>query len=178
MQVCRYNLFARLGSMLSTSERSLVNRLSAVLELLPPALDARLVAVTGLNAFDNAVLATLAAADQETLRMTALASHTNATLPRLSRVVSRLEARGLIGRRQCPSDARATNASLTHAGADHLAASQLAGEAVLRELLVEAVEPALVEPLSRALGQLLLRLDPEGRYAVTTCPSIRTSSSE
>ena len=119
MQVCRYNLFARLGSMLSTSERSLVNRLSAVLELLPPALDARLVAVTGLNAFDNAVLATLAAADQETLRMTALASHTNATLPRLSRVVSRLEARGLVGRRQCPSDARATNASLTQAGADH-----------------------------------------------------------
>lgn len=110
--------------------------------------------------------------------MTALASHTNATLPRLSRVVSRLEARGLVGRRQCPSDARATNASLTQAGADHLAASQLAGEAVLRELLVEAVEPALVEPLSRALGQLLLRLDPEGRYAVTTCPSIRTSSSE
>ena len=48
--------------------------------------------------------------------MTALAPRTNATLPRLSHVVSRLEDRGLVERFPCPEDRRATNARLTEAG--------------------------------------------------------------
>ena len=44
--------------------------------------------------------------------MTALASRTNATLPRLSRVISRLEDAGLVERTPCPEDRRATNAVL------------------------------------------------------------------
>jgi hypothetical protein len=41
--------------------------------------------------------------------MTALALRTNATLPRLSHVVRRLEDRGLVDRFPCPEDGRATN---------------------------------------------------------------------
>lgn len=158
--------------MFSPSERVLLDRVNAILELLPAALDARLSTLTGLSAFANGVLAALAGAERHTLRMTALASLTNATLPRLSRVVSRLEERGLVVRQQCPSDARATNAVLTPAGAEHVAASQDAVEAVLRDLVVDSVEPSLAEPLARALGQVLRRIDQEGRFAVTTCPSI------
>lgn len=158
--------------MFSPSERVLLDRVNAVLELLPAALDARLSAVTGLNAFANGVLAALASAERHTLRMTALASQTNATLPRLSRVVSRLEERGLVVRQPCPADARATNAVLTPAGAEHVAASQDAIEAVLRDVIVDGVEPSLAEPLARALGQLLRRIDQEGRFTVTTCQSI------
>ena len=97
---------------------------------------------------------------------------TNATLPRLSRVVSRLEERGLVVRQQCPSDARATNAVLTTAGAEHVASSQDAIEGVLRDLVVDCVEPSLAEPLVRALGQLLGRIDKAGRFAVTACASV------
>ncbi len=158
--------------MFSPSERFLLDRVNAVLELLPAVLDARLSAVTGLNAFANNVLAALASAERHTLRMTALASQTYATLPRLSRVVSRLEEGGLVVRQQCPSDARATNAVLTTAGAEHVASSQDAIEAVLRDLVVDCVEPSLAEPLVRALGQLLGRIDQAGRFAVTACPSI------
>ncbi|MGB7964324.1 MAG: MarR family transcriptional regulator [Propionicimonas sp.] len=158
--------------MFSPSERVLLDRVSAVLELLPAALDARLTAVTGLNAFANGVLAALVSAERHTLRMTVLASQTNATLPRLSRVVSRLEERGLVVRQQCPADARATNAVLTTAGAEHVATSQDAIDAVLRDLVVDCVEPSLAEPLAQALGQLLRRIDRDGRFAVTACRSI------
>ena len=55
----------------------------------------------------------LSEAPERTLRMTALAQRTNATLPRLSHVVRRLEDRGLVERFPCPEDGRATNARLT-----------------------------------------------------------------
>jgi DNA-binding MarR family transcriptional regulator len=58
----------------------------------------------------------LSEAPERTLRMTALAQRTNATLPRLSHVVRRLEERGLVERSSCPDDGRATNARLTSAG--------------------------------------------------------------
>ena len=45
-----------------------------------------------------------------------LATRTNATLPRLSHVVRRLEERGLVERAPCPSDGRATDARLTDEG--------------------------------------------------------------
>ena len=63
--------------MFSPSERFLLDRVNAVLELLPAVLDARLSAVTGLNAFANNVLAALASAERHTLPV----SYTHLTLP-------------------------------------------------------------------------------------------------
>jgi len=58
----------------------------------------------------------LSEAPGRSLRMSELARQTNATLPRLSNVVHRLEDRGLVERFPCPEDRRATNAPLTEAG--------------------------------------------------------------
>ena len=79
-------------------------RFAAVLELLPAALDAQLSRDVGLTHFDYFTMAMLSEAPERTLRMTALAARTNATLPRLSRVVTRLELIGLVERRPCPQD--------------------------------------------------------------------------
>src|SRR5690606_28354127 len=91
-------------------------KLIAVVELLPGALDSQLRRDAGLTHFEYFVLAMLSEASERTLRMTALAQRTNATLPRLSHVVRRLEERGLVERRPCPEDGRATNAVLTERG--------------------------------------------------------------
>src|SRR3954454_4021908 len=91
-------------------------RLAAVLELLPGVLDAQLRHDSGLTHYEYYVLAMLSEAPKRTLRMTALAARTNATLPRLSHVVRRLEARGLVERFPCPQDKRATNARLSEEG--------------------------------------------------------------
>ena len=74
----------------------------AVIELLPGVLDAQLRGDSGMTHFEYFVLAMLSEAREQTLRMTAPAQHTNATLPRLSHVVRRLEERGLVGRSPCP----------------------------------------------------------------------------
>jgi DNA-binding MarR family transcriptional regulator len=63
------------------------------------------------------LLGRLAAEPELTLRLTTLAHDMGLSLSRVSRVVDMLEERGLIERRQCPADGRATNARLTAAGA-------------------------------------------------------------
>ena len=98
---------------LTDEERGAWTRLVAVLELLPAALDTQLRKDAGLTHFEYFVLAMLSEAADRTLRMTALAQQTNATLPRLSHVVRRLEERELVERLPCPEDRRATNAQLT-----------------------------------------------------------------
>src|SRR6476619_2009231 len=84
-------------------------KLVAVVELLPGVLDSQLRRDAGLTHFEYFVLAMLSAAPELTLRMTALAQRTNASLPRLSHVVRRLEDRELVQRFPCPEDGRATN---------------------------------------------------------------------
>jgi hypothetical protein len=77
-------------------------RVAAVLELLPGVLDAQLRRDAQLTHFEYYVLAMLSEAPQRTLRATALAMQTNATLPRLSHVLRRLETRGLLERFPLP----------------------------------------------------------------------------
>ena len=72
--------------------------LLSVAELLPSALDSQLRRDSNLTHFDYQVLAMLSEAPGRALRMTTLAQRTSATLPRLSHVAERLEARGLVER--------------------------------------------------------------------------------
>src|SRR3954454_9468608 len=95
---------------LTDDERVAWVRLAAVLELLPGVLDSQLRRDADLSHFEYFVLAMLSEAPERTLRMTSLAARTNATRPRLSHVVRRLEDRGLVRRCPCPEDGRAANA--------------------------------------------------------------------
>ncbi|MET0694661.1 MAG: MarR family transcriptional regulator [Propionibacteriaceae bacterium] len=148
---------------LSPQERTAWLKFAAVLELLPGVLDAQLSTDEDLTHFDYFVLAMLSETPDRTLRMTALASRTNATLARLSRVVSRLERAGFIRRTPCPEDRRATNATLTPAGLDKVTHAAPGHVANVRSYVVDALTPAELEQLSVISGRLLTKLDPEGR---------------
>ncbi|MGZ8738489.1 MAG: MarR family transcriptional regulator, partial [Nocardioides sp.] len=67
---------------LDEQELSAWLRLVAVVEMLPGALDTQLRRDASLTHFEYQVLAMLSEAPDRTLRMTALAIRTNATLPR------------------------------------------------------------------------------------------------
>ena len=108
-------------------------------------------------------LAMLSEAPERTLRLTALAARTNATLPRLSRVVSRLEQIGFVERKPCPEDRRATNARLTPAGWDKVVQAAPGHVATVREYVVDALTPTQLRQLGGIAGRLLERLDPDGR---------------
>ena len=150
---------------LDDDERIAWVRLAAVLELLPGVLDSQLRRDAQLTHFEYFVLAMLSEAPDSTLRMTALAAQTNATLPRLSHVVRRLEERGLVERFPCPEDARATNARLTTAGWDKVRATAPGHVATVRENVIDALSPEQVEQLA-AIGDVILdRIDPDRRVA-------------
>jgi DNA-binding MarR family transcriptional regulator len=150
-------------SWLTPDQRAAWIRFAAVLELLPSALDAQLNRDAGLSHFDYFVLAMLSEAPSRTLRMTALASRTNATLPRLSRVISRLEDAGLVERQPCPENRRATNATLTDLGWERVVTAAPGHVAAVRALVIDALTPAQLNQLAAISARLLRRLDPEGR---------------
>lgn len=148
---------------LDETERDAWLRLVAVVELLPSALDAHLRSASGLTHFEYFVLAMLSEAPERTLRMTSLAMRTNATLPRLSHVVRRLEDRGLVERFPCPEDGRATNARLTDAGWDVVVAAAPGHVAMVRRNVLDPLTREQVGQLREIADALLSRLDPDGR---------------
>lgn len=160
-------------SPLQHGERTAIARLHALLELLPTALDREL-APAGITAFEFTLLEALAEADADRMRLSALAARTNATLARLSRVVTGLERRGLVDRLPCEEDGRATNAALTEAGALlHREAQPRYADAV-RRMVLDGLDIDEVEHLGQLSYAILARLDPDRRLTVTLggdCPA-------
>ena len=155
---------------LTEQERAAWLRLVAVVELLPAALDSQLRADAGLTHFEYFVLVMLSEAPERTLRMTSLAQRTNATLPRLSHVVRRLESRGLVERFPCPEDGRATNARLTAAGWGAVVAAAPGHVETVRRHVLDPLTPAQLEQLRSIGDALLTHLDPDGRLTALYDP--------
>lgn len=151
---------------MTPEQKLLIERLRAVLELLPPALD-RQVAAFGLTSYEFALLETVQSAPHSRLRLGLLASSTNATLPRLSRVMNGLEHKGLVERAPCEQDARATDAVLTAAGAAAVDAARPVMDQTLRQTVVDPLGDGLAY-VSESLAAILRVLDPDGRLAVTS----------
>jgi DNA-binding MarR family transcriptional regulator len=140
-------------------------RLVAVVELVPTVLDAQLRRDSALTHFEYFVLAMLSEAPERTLRMTALAQQTNASLTRLSHVVRRLEERGVVGRFPCPQDGRATDVRLTDDGYELLTRAAPGHVGTVRENVIDALSPTQVSALSEIAAAILRRIDPDGRLA-------------
>jgi DNA-binding MarR family transcriptional regulator len=151
---------------LTYDQRVAVARLHALLELLPTALDKEL-APAGITSFEFTLLEALHEADGHKLRLSALASRTNATLARLSRVVTSLERKGLVLRAPCAEDGRATNALLTDAGRTvYLESTGLYADAVQR-MVLDGLDPSGVDQLAALSFAILSKLDPDRRLAIT-----------
>ncbi|MCW3492694.1 MarR family winged helix-turn-helix transcriptional regulator [Microbacterium sp. SSM24] len=147
-------------------ERVAVARLRALLELLPTALDRRL-ADAGIGSFEFTLLEALHEAELRRLRLTALAARTNATLPRLSRVVTGLERKGLVTRAACEEDGRATNAVLTDAGEAVYSEAAPLYERAVRETILDGLDGDGVQQLAGISFAILDKLDPDRRLAVS-----------
>ena len=140
-------------------------RLAAVLELLPTALDSQLRRDAEMTHFDYYVLAMLSESPDRTMRMTHLAERTTATLARLSHVVQRLEARGLLERVPCPGDRRVTNARLTEAGWQKVRQAAPDHVTFVRDHVIDALTPDQITQLTDISQAILHRLDPDASRA-------------
>jgi DNA-binding MarR family transcriptional regulator len=155
---------------LSADQLRAWKRFVAVVELLPGVLDSQLQRDAELSHFEYFVLAMLSEAPDRKLRMTELAAETNATLPRLSHVVSRLEKRGYVERTPCAEDRRATNAALSDAGWRKVTATAPGHVRTVRENVIDVLDRNDIADLDRIMGRVLDRLDPEGRFGTSASP--------
>jgi DNA-binding MarR family transcriptional regulator len=161
---------------LTEDERAAWLRLVAIVELLPGVLDSQLRTDARLTHFEYFVLAMLSEAPERTLRMTALAQRTNATLPRLSHVVRRLEGRGLLERFPCPEDGRATNARLTPAGWEAVVGAAPGHVQTVRRHVIDPLTSAQLKQVREIGDSLLARLDPDGRLTGLYDPDRKPTS--
>lgn len=146
---------------LTEREQAAWRRLAAVVLKLPAVLEQQLQRDAGMTHFEYWVVAILSEAPDRSLRLSQLAAHANASLSRLSHVVTRLEKRGWVERRACPDDARATHAVLTDAGYEQIVDAAPGHVQRVRELVFDALDPADVDELGRLCEAILERLDAE-----------------
>jgi DNA-binding MarR family transcriptional regulator len=132
-------------------------------ELLPAALDAQLQAESGMTHFEFIVLSTLRQAKGSVLRTKDLAAAVNATMPRLSRVVGKLAARGLVERLGGADDARVINVHLTTAGRRALVRAVPGHIALVKQAVIDRLDDVQLAALADILEPLVKRLDPQDR---------------
>jgi DNA-binding MarR family transcriptional regulator len=126
---------------------------------LPWAIDQQLQRDSKLAMVEYQVLAMLSESPRRTMRMSSLAEVTNASLSRLSRVVKRLEDRGLVRREPDPTDGRYTNAILTDDGLRTIVEAAPAHVAHVRALVIDALSPEQLRQLGRDAERIMARID-------------------
>jgi DNA-binding MarR family transcriptional regulator len=115
---------------------------ASVMELV----ERELATATDLSSAEFGVLLRLARTPGEHLRMTELAAGAGLSTSGMTRLVDRLEAAGLVDRKQCPSDRRGLEAALTAKG------RKLVDKVVPVHL--DSIQRHIVEPLGDDLPKL------------------------
>ena len=146
---------------LDAEESQAWQALAKTLIRLPSALDARLRRDAGISHYEYTVLAALSQAPGRTLRMSALATQTEGSLPRLSQVVARLEQRGWVQRTPDPADGRYTLAIVTDEGRAKVAEAAPGHVEEVRRLVFDPLTKAQYRQL-REIGRRITRaIDPD-----------------
>ncbi|RKS74342.1 DNA-binding MarR family transcriptional regulator [Actinomadura pelletieri DSM 43383] len=112
----------------------------------------------GLSHAEFEVLVGLSMAEGNRLRMSDLARLVMVSKSRLTYQVTRLERAGLVRRTGNESDRRSVWAELTDKGAEVLARVRPGHRRVVRETLIEVLDPEEIELLGDALGRVAERL--------------------
>lgn len=144
---------------LNADEQRAWLRLAGVMLKLGPALDSQLQRDSDLTHFEYLCLAMLSETEDETLRMSELAAQVNASLSRLSHVVTKLESRDWVKRIPCPDSRRVTLVSLTEAGRSVLVEAAPGHVETVRSLVFEGLTSSDVQALERIAGHIVERIE-------------------
>ena len=153
---------------LSEDEQRTWRALLDLNRLLQESTDRQLQRDSGIPVTYYAILVTLSEAPDRSMRMSALADALEGSQSRLSHAVSRLEDRGWVERRRCPSDGRGWFAVLTDAGMDALRSAAPAHVEHVREVVFDVLDPEQQKALADIAGQLVNRLRGEQHPATPT----------
>ena len=146
-------------SALDLDETAFWRPLMRIMTALPRALEDQFLPETGLAITDYGVLVALSEAPDRLLRISALAATTGLSLSRISRVVDDLTRRGLVEKRRCAEDGRASNAVLTEAGLAKLEAAYPSHLARVRTAVFDHLSAEDIRTAGPVLARLAAALD-------------------
>jgi DNA-binding MarR family transcriptional regulator len=133
----------------------------AALELLPPAINSTLQHTTGQTLTSLYVLGHLARQPGRSAGVSELAACTSAPLPRMSRLLAKMERDGLVARSACAGDGRAVTMTITGQGEDALQQAMPYHDRIIRELFVDALTAEQLGQLRDIAATLVRRLHPD-----------------
>lgn len=136
---------------------------SRMIAKLQWALESHLQQTACLSFIEYHALAMLSEDPEHTMRMSALADLTNASLSRLSHLIKRLEQRELVRREPDPNNGRYTNAILTDKGYATLVAAAPAHVARVRELVIDVLTPAQLSQFGDGAERIIRQIDSTSR---------------
>ena len=133
--------------------------LSGVMLKLNTALDSQLQRDADMTHFDYLCLAMLSEEADWTSTMSALAARTNASLSRLSHVISKLERRGWVSRCRSEVSRRVTMVTMTEEGYAVLVAAAPGHVATVKSLIYDGLQPEDVAGLQKVMSHILERIE-------------------
>jgi DNA-binding MarR family transcriptional regulator len=136
--------------------------LSGVMLRLGPTLDSQLQRDADMTHFDYLCLAMLSEEECFTSTMSSLAARTNASLSRLSHVITKLEKRGWVCRSRSEVSRRVTLVRMTDDGYAVLKAAAPGHVETVRSLVYEGLDADDVEALRRITSHVLERIEASG----------------
>lgn len=136
--------------------------LAGVMLKLNPALDSQLQRDSDMTHFDYLCLAMLSEEQDWTSTMSALAGRTNASLSRLSHVISKLEKRGWVRRARSDVSRRVTNVTMTEEGYAVLVEAAPGHVETVRSLIYDGLSDEDVANLHKLMAHILERIESSG----------------
>jgi DNA-binding MarR family transcriptional regulator len=144
---------------LSPTEEVLWRAVMRIVKVLPRHLDSDLIRGTGLTASEYTTIMHLSEAPNRELRMADLASATDLSASRMTRLVDDLQSRGLVTKTASSSDARGNVARLSPRGMAKLKSAWPIHLASVRRRFLDCIDAAAVEKVARALAEVAVRLE-------------------
>lgn len=130
-----------------------------IVKVIPRHLDGDLIKGAGLTASDYTTIMHLSEAPNRELRMSDLATATDLSASRMTRLVDDLQSRGFVTKTASSSDARGNVARLTSRGMAKLKSAWPVHLASVRRRFFDHLDPATVEVVAKALSDVAGNLE-------------------
>jgi DNA-binding MarR family transcriptional regulator len=144
---------------LSPIEEELWRAVMRIVKVIPRHLDSDLIRDAGLTASDYTTIMHLSEAPNRELRMADLATATDLSASRMTRLVDDLQSRGLVTKTASSSDARGNVARLTPRGMAKLKSAWPVHLASVRGRFFDHLDGSTVEAVARALSAVAAHLE-------------------
>lgn len=144
---------------LSPAEEEVWRAVMRIVKVIPRHLDNDLVRDAGLTASDYTTIMHLSEAPNRELRMADLATATDLSASRMTRLVDDLQSRGLVTKTASSSDARGNVARLTPRGMAKLKSAWPVHLASVRCRFFDYLDHSTIETVARALSEVAGHLE-------------------